>query len=72
MSDDRLTRMYALTALTDDDRERLSELTAEWQMLADLSFADLILWVPKRKDYLSWPEGYVITLAWIKRYHKVK
>lgn len=59
MSDDRLARMYALTALTNDDRERLSELTAEWQMLADLSFADLILWVPKRKDYQSWPEGYV-------------
>ena len=56
MSDSRLAREYALTALTEDDRNRLSDLTAEWQMLADLSFADLILWVPKRKDYQSWPE----------------
>lgn len=59
MSDSRLAREYALTALTEDDRNRLSDLTAEWQMLADLSFADLILWVPKRKDYQSWPEGYI-------------
>lgn len=26
--------------------QRLSELVAEWQLLADLSFADLVLWVP--------------------------
>jgi two-component sensor histidine kinase len=52
---------YALesTALTAEDQERLSELTAEWQLLSDLSFADLILWVPKRKDYQSWPTGHV-------------
>jgi two-component sensor histidine kinase len=47
------------TALTSADRDRLSELIAEWQLLADLSFADLILWVPKRKDYKSWPEGHI-------------
>ena len=46
------------TALTAADIERLSELIAEWQLLADLSFADLILWVPLRKDYQSWPEGH--------------
>jgi two-component sensor histidine kinase len=52
---------YALesTALTAEDQERLSELTAEWQLLSDLSFADLILWVPKRKDYQSWPTGHI-------------
>jgi len=38
---------------------RLHELTADWQMLADLSFADLILWVPIRKDIKSWPMGHV-------------
>ncbi|MFM8329037.1 MAG: histidine kinase N-terminal domain-containing protein, partial [Actinomycetales bacterium] len=32
--------------LTESESERLSELTAEWQLLADLSFADLVLWVP--------------------------
>lgn len=38
---------------------RLRELVADWQMLSDLSFADLILWVPLRKDMKSWPTGYV-------------
>ncbi len=39
--------------------EHLSELVAEWRLLADLSFADLILWLPIRKDETSWPNGYV-------------
>jgi len=47
------------TALTAGDQERISELIAEWQLLSDLSFADLILWVPKRKDYQSWPTGHI-------------
>ena len=47
------------TALTQDDRARLMELLAEWQLLSDLSFADLILWTPKRKDYQSWPDGHL-------------
>ncbi len=47
------------TALTDQDRARLMELLAEWQLLSDLSFADLILWIPKRKDYQSWPDGHI-------------
>ena len=47
------------TALTASDRDRISELIAEWQLLADLSFADLILWVPKRVNYQSWPEGHI-------------
>jgi len=52
-------RIAAQTALTDADRARLTDLLAEWQLLSDLSFADLILWVPKRKDYQSWPEGHI-------------
>jgi hypothetical protein len=36
------------TALTQDDRARLMELLGEWQLLSDLSFADLILWTPKQ------------------------
>ncbi len=47
------------SALTNDDRARLMELLAEWQLLSDLSFADLILWIPKRKDYQSWPDGHI-------------
>jgi two-component sensor histidine kinase len=45
--------------LDGDQKRRIRELTADWQLLADLSFADLILWVPLRKDFKSWPTGYV-------------
>lgn len=45
--------------LTIHQIHRLHELTADWQMLADLSFADLILWVPLRKDGKSWPTGHI-------------
>lgn len=38
---------------------KLRELIADWQLLSDLSFADLVLWVPLRKDFKSWPTGYV-------------
>jgi len=38
--------------LTETESERLSELTAEWQLLADLSFADLVLWVPNSNSEL--------------------
>jgi two-component system, sensor histidine kinase PdtaS len=34
-------------------------LVAEWQLLADLSFADLTLWVPIRNTEKSWPEGFL-------------
>ena len=39
--------------------EHLSELVAEWRLLADLSFADLLLWLPIRRDEKSWPEGHI-------------
>jgi two-component sensor histidine kinase len=45
--------------LTPPQIYRLRELVADWQLLSDLSFADLILWVPLRKDMKSWPTGYV-------------
>lgn len=56
-----MSSRYALesTALSAEEQERISELIAEWQLLSDLSFADLILWVPKRKDYQSWPTGHI-------------
>ncbi|MBW8486251.1 sensor histidine kinase [Actinomadura parmotrematis] len=34
------------TDLTDTDLEWLHALVSDWQLLADLSFADLLLWVP--------------------------
>lgn len=47
------------SSLSDGQIRRIRELTADWQLLADLSFADLVLWVPLRKDFKSWPSGYV-------------
>jgi two-component system, sensor histidine kinase PdtaS len=38
------------TALGDGDVEWLHALVSDWQLLADLSFADLILWAPVRDD----------------------
>ena len=37
-----------LTSLSGPDLEWLHALVSDWQLLADLSFADLILWVPLR------------------------
>jgi two-component sensor histidine kinase len=38
----------ARTSLSDDDLDWLHLLLADWQLLADLSFADLVLWLPLR------------------------
>jgi two-component sensor histidine kinase len=38
-----------LTPLTEADIEWLHALVSDWQLLADLSFADLVLWAPLRK-----------------------
>jgi two-component sensor histidine kinase len=43
------------TALDDSDLARLQALIGEWQLLADLSFADLLLWVPTADQ-----AGYVL------------
>ena len=37
------------TALTGPDVEWLHALVSDWQLLADLSFADLVLWAPLRE-----------------------
>ncbi len=43
------------TDLTDADLDRLHLLLADWQLLADLSFSDLVLWLP------TWNgSGYVV------------
>ncbi len=42
-----------LTALTEADIEWLHALVSDWQLLADLSFADLVLWAPLR-DGSGW------------------
>ncbi|MFZ9441537.1 MAG: histidine kinase N-terminal domain-containing protein, partial [Candidatus Nanopelagicaceae bacterium] len=53
--------MSALADLTSkgtldaEDVDRLRAVISEWQLLADLSFADLLLWVPIRENPKSWP-----------------
>jgi two-component sensor histidine kinase len=41
------------STLTEDDIEHLHRLAADWQLLADLSFADLLLWVSTTDAYLE-------------------
>ncbi|MEO7745966.1 MAG: histidine kinase N-terminal domain-containing protein, partial [Actinomycetota bacterium] len=36
------------SALDEVDVEWLHQLVGDWQLLSDLSFADLVLWVPAR------------------------
>src|SRR3954452_16082103 len=38
--------LAARTALTDAQVDHIARLVGEWQLLADLAFADLLLWVP--------------------------
>ncbi len=47
--------LRANTDLDADEREWLRVLVADWQLLADLSFSDLVLWMPSRdgQGYLA-------------------
>src|SRR5579863_10187419 len=48
-----------LTSLSGPDLEWLHSLVSDWQLLADLSFADLILWVPQRPPEDALGPGWV-------------
>ncbi len=45
------------TELGQADLEWLQLLTGDWQLLSDLSFADLVLWVPRKATAAGsrWP-----------------
>ncbi len=45
------------TDLVDDDVRWLQLLMADWQIIADLSFADLVLWLPDRAGQGFWAAG---------------
>ena len=47
----------AHTDLDDDDVAWLQLLQADWQIIADLSFADLVLWLPDRTGSGFWAGG---------------
>ena len=55
-----LDELTTRSTLAPDDLARLRAIISEWQLLADLSFADLLLWVPLRDNPKSWPEGHVV------------
>ncbi len=40
------------THLSGDAVEHLQRVVAEWQLLADMSFADFLLWIPLESDFL--------------------
>nr|WP_300150302.1 PAS domain-containing sensor histidine kinase [Propionicimonas sp.] len=46
-------------SLEDEDLEWLTQLVDEWSLLADLAFADLILWVPDVDDNVFWAAAQV-------------
>ena len=45
------------TDLDDEDVAWLQLLQADWQIIADLSFADLVLWLPDREGTGFWAAG---------------
>ena len=45
------------TDLGGEDLAWLSLLMADWQIIADLSFADLVLWLPDRAGTGFWAAG---------------
>lgn len=45
------------TDLDEDDVAWLQLLQADWQIIADLSFADLVLWLPDREGRGFWAAG---------------
>jgi len=49
----------ASTDLAEEDLAWLHALMADWQLLADLSFADLVLWVPDRYDRGFWAAAQI-------------
>ncbi|MBO0813364.1 MAG: histidine kinase N-terminal domain-containing protein, partial [Microlunatus sp.] len=42
------------TALSIEDEQWLGLLVEEWQLLADLAFSDLVLWVPEPDANVFW------------------
>ncbi|WP_300680338.1 sensor histidine kinase [Nocardioides sp.] len=47
------------TELEDADVDWLHLLMADWQIVADLSFADLVLWLPDREGQGFWAGGQI-------------
>jgi two-component sensor histidine kinase len=51
----QLSKVFAdHTVLGPEDRDWLAALIHEWQLLADVSFSDLVLWLPDEDDNVFW------------------
>ena len=46
------------SGLTSEQIGVIRSLISDWQLIADLTFSDLVLWVPQRGDSKSWPMGH--------------
>ncbi len=47
------------TDLSEDDHQWLRLLVSEWHLFADLSFSDLVLWVPDRDPNVYWAAAQI-------------
>jgi two-component sensor histidine kinase len=47
------------TSLSDSEHRWLRLLVSEWQLLADLSFSDLVLWVPDTDENVYWAAAQI-------------
>jgi two-component sensor histidine kinase len=47
------------TDLSEEDHQWLRLLVSEWQLFADLSFSDLVLWVPDRDPNVYWAAAQI-------------
>jgi hypothetical protein len=47
------------TARADEEHQQLRLLVSEWQLLADLAFSDLVLWVPDRDPNVFWAAAQI-------------
>src|SRR5918993_569029 len=47
------------TDLSEDDHKWLRLLVSEWHLFADLSFSDLVLWVPDRDPNVYWAAAQI-------------
>lgn len=49
------------SSIPEDHRAQLELLTAEWQIIADLSFCDLVLWYPQDATFIAHAQARPVT-----------
>ena len=51
--------MVSRSRLSKNDVGWLSQLVEDWQILADMSFSDLILWIPDEDPNIFWAAAQI-------------